>query len=65
MMGWRLRRKLREERLRRPHEKLEFEVSTKIEYTYNGRQVPMSLRKVAWLDRADATIKRLDAKTRT
>lgn len=37
---------------------------TRIDTTYNGRQVPMSLPKVAWLERADQTIKRLDAKTK-
>lgn len=57
--------RLRQERIGLLRVVPEFEVTTRIEYTYNGRQVPMSLPKVAWLDRADATIKRLDAKTRT
>lgn len=65
MTDWRRRKQLREERLARPVELEEFEVSTKFETTYNGRIVPMSVRKLHWLDRADQTIKRLDAKTQT
>lgn len=37
-----------------------FEIVTKMEVTHNGRLVPMSLRKVKWLDQADKTIKALD-----
>jgi|GEM_PF-1424407 len=37
---------------------------SRIDTTFNGRQVLMSLPKVAFLERADATIKRLDGKTK-
>lgn len=59
------KKRLREERLGLLRVVSDYEVVTKMELTHNGRQVPMSLPKVAWLDRADATIKRLDAKTKT
>ena len=65
MTDWRRRKQLREERLARPVLLEEFEVSTKLETAHNGRLVPMSLRKLHWLEQADQTIKRLDAKTRT
>ena len=57
--------RLRQERIGLLRVVPEFEITTRIETTHNGRQVPMSLPRVAWLDRADETIKRLDAKTRT
>lgn len=57
--------RLRQERIGLLRVVPDFEIVTKMETTHNGRQVPMSLPKVAWLDRADQTIKRLDAKTRT
>lgn len=37
---------------------------SRIDTTFNGRQVLMSLPKVTFLERADATIKRLDGKTK-
>lgn len=58
------KKRLREERLGLLRVVPDYEVVTKMELTHNGRQVPMSLPKVTWLDRADATIKRLDAKTK-
>ena len=59
------KKRLREERIGLLRLVTDFEIVTRMETTHNGRLVPMSLPKVAWLDRADATIKRLDAKTRT
>jgi len=37
---------------------------SRIDTTFNGRQVLMSLPKVTFLERADATIKRLDGQTK-
>lgn len=56
--------RLRQERLGLLRVVPDYEIVTRMETTFNGRLVPMSLPKVAWLDRADATIKRLDAKTK-
>lgn len=56
--------RLRQERIGLLRVVPDYEIVTRMETTFNGRQVPMSLPKVAWLDRADATIKRLDAKTK-
>jgi hypothetical protein len=62
---WSRKLRLRQERLGllRVVEELPERV-TKMETTFNGRLVPMSLAKVKWLDRADDTIKRLDGKTK-
>lgn len=61
MTDWNRKRRLREERLGllRVVDDVPERV-TKIQTTFNGRLVPMSLPKVKWLERADDTIKRLD-----